>query len=104
MAARRRPGQSVITTSRNEADEVEVLSGVMEGISLGTPLVLSSETQTNILPTIPTLPNASARRMPISPINQNTESAIFAVVAALRQGKRRREWWQAHLPCKRSSN
>lgn len=38
MVARRRPGQSVITTSRNEADEVEVLSGVMEGISLGTPI------------------------------------------------------------------
>ena len=38
LVARRRPGQSVITTSRNEADEVEVLSGVMDGISLGTPI------------------------------------------------------------------
>lgn len=35
---RRRPGQSAITTSRNEADEVEVLSGVMDGVTTGTPI------------------------------------------------------------------
>ena len=36
--ARRRPGQSHITTSRNEADRVELLSGVFEGKSTGTPI------------------------------------------------------------------
>ena len=30
---RRRPGQSAITTSRKEADKVELLSGVFEGKS-----------------------------------------------------------------------
>ncbi len=35
---RRRPGQSHITTSRNEADKVELLSGVFEGKSTGTPI------------------------------------------------------------------
>ena len=35
---RRRPGQSHITTSRNEADKVEFLSGVFEGNSTGTPI------------------------------------------------------------------
>ena len=35
---RRRPGQSHITTSRNEADKVEFLSGVFEGKSTGTPI------------------------------------------------------------------
>lgn len=35
---RRRPGQSTITTSRNEADEVEFLSGVFEGKSTGCPI------------------------------------------------------------------
>lgn len=35
---RRRPGQSHITTSRNEADKVEFLSGVFEGKSAGTPI------------------------------------------------------------------
>ena len=35
---RRRPGQSAITTSRKEADKVELLSGVFEGITTGTPI------------------------------------------------------------------
>ena len=35
---RRRPGQSHITTGRNEADKVELLSGVFEGKSTGTPI------------------------------------------------------------------
>ena len=36
--ARRRPGQSRITTDRKEPDEVELLSGVFEGKSTGTPI------------------------------------------------------------------
>lgn len=35
---RRRPGQSSLTTARAEADRVEVLSGLFEGKTLGTPL------------------------------------------------------------------
>lgn len=35
---RRRPGQSSITTNRNEADKVELLSGVFEGKTTGTPI------------------------------------------------------------------
>lgn len=35
---RRRPGQSKITTARNEADQVELLSGVFEGKSTGCPI------------------------------------------------------------------
>ena len=35
---RRRPGQSVLTTARNEADRVEFLSGFLDGITLGTPI------------------------------------------------------------------
>ena len=35
---RRRPGQSSLTTSRNEADKVEFLSGVFEGKTTGTPI------------------------------------------------------------------
>lgn len=35
---RRRPGQSDITTSRAENDRVEILSGMMEGLTTGTPI------------------------------------------------------------------
>jgi chorismate synthase len=37
---RRRPGQSAIVTQRKEGDEVEILSGVFEGISQGTPIAM----------------------------------------------------------------
>ncbi|MDX2009840.1 MAG: chorismate synthase [Myxococcaceae bacterium] len=35
---RRRPGQSALTTARNEPDQVELLSGVYEDKTLGTPI------------------------------------------------------------------
>ena len=37
---RRKPGQSKITTPRKEADEVEILSGIFEGKTTGTPISL----------------------------------------------------------------
>ena len=37
---RRRPGQSRYTTQRREADEVEILSGVFEGVTTGTSIGL----------------------------------------------------------------
>jgi chorismate synthase len=38
---RRKPGQNRYTTQRREADEVEILSGVYEGHSTGTPIQLT---------------------------------------------------------------
>ena len=35
---RRRPGQSRITTPRKEDDRVEILSGLLDGLTLGTPI------------------------------------------------------------------
>lgn len=37
---RRRPGQSKITTPRKESDTCEILSGVFEGKTLGTPIAI----------------------------------------------------------------
>lgn len=37
---RRKPGQSKISTPRKEADAVEILSGVFEGMTTGTPISL----------------------------------------------------------------
>ncbi len=36
----RRPGQSDLTTPRSEADQVEILSGLFEGLTTGTPIGL----------------------------------------------------------------
>ena len=35
---RRRPGQSILTTQRKEADQLEILSGLFEGKTLGTAI------------------------------------------------------------------
>lgn len=37
---RRRPGQSAITTPRAEKDRVEILSGIFDGLTTGTPIAL----------------------------------------------------------------
>ena len=38
---RRRPGQSLLTTQRQETDRVRILSGLFEGKTLGSPNLLS---------------------------------------------------------------
>lgn len=38
--ARRRPGQSALTTQRNESDEVQLLSGVFNGKTTGAPIAI----------------------------------------------------------------
>ena len=45
---RRRPGQSKLTTQRKETEDFQILSGVFEGTSLGSPIAV-------------TIPNADAR-------------------------------------------
>jgi chorismate synthase len=42
---RRRPGQSAITSQRREPDQVEILSGVHEGLTLGTPISMMVRNQ-----------------------------------------------------------
>lgn len=37
---RRKPGQNQFTTARSEADQCEILSGVFEGVTTGTPIAV----------------------------------------------------------------
>src|SRR5687767_14969959 len=43
--ARRKPGQSRITTQRKEDDKLNILSGVFEGVSTGMPITMTIENQ-----------------------------------------------------------
>ncbi|MFA5395679.1 MAG: chorismate synthase [Methanogenium sp.] len=40
LMERRRPGQSPLTSARNEVDEVEILSGIFEGETTGMPVAM----------------------------------------------------------------
>ena len=37
---RRKPGQSAVTTPRQETDKVRILSGIFEGVTTGTPILM----------------------------------------------------------------
>ncbi|MBA3538992.1 MAG: chorismate synthase, partial [Deltaproteobacteria bacterium] len=37
---RRKPGQSRLVSQRKEDDQVEILSGVLDGLTLGTPIAM----------------------------------------------------------------
>lgn len=42
---RRRPGQSSIVSQRKESDRVRILSGVLDGLTLGTPILMMVENE-----------------------------------------------------------
>lgn len=42
---RRRPGQSAISTQRQEPDTAEIMSGVQDGVTLGTPIAICVRNQ-----------------------------------------------------------
>jgi chorismate synthase len=42
---RRRPGQSRLVSQRKEADQVEILSGLLDGVTLGTPIAMMIRNQ-----------------------------------------------------------
>ena len=78
---RRKPGQSRYTTARKEGDLVEILSGVFEGKTTGTPISLmvkNTDQRSRDYGNIPT-----ARGMQIILLTRNTDSAITVEVADL---------------------
>ena len=85
---RRRPGQSKVTTQRKEADQCEILSGVFEGKTLGTPIGIlvrnkdarpedTRRSQRNFGP-----------HMPTSLTKRSMEFETGKAVAALRRARR----------------
>ena len=89
---RRRPGQSDIVTPRKEEDRVEILSGVFEGRTTGTP--------TN--GPVPTTKCATSfvRRMRTTPIKPSLVSAIIVAAGAVRRVRRSAAWPPGRSPRK----
>ena len=59
---RRRPGQSRLTTARHESDQVEILSGVDRGLTLGGPIALivrNADVRKGDYETLQTIPRPS---------------------------------------------
>ena len=59
---RRRPGQSALTTARGERDQVRILSGVEQGLTLGSPIALvvdNTDTRSADYQAIQTVPRPS---------------------------------------------
>ena len=66
---RRKPGQNRFVTQRREADEVEILSGVFEGQTTGTPigLLIRSKISARIMARLPVNSVPAMRITPIRP-------------------------------------
>ena len=80
---RRKPGQSKFTTPRREDDAVEILSGVFEGKTTGTPISLVVYNKTST-------PKTTVKSLPITvpdtqttPLTGSTDSATTAVADVL---------------------
>ena len=85
---RRRPGQSRYTTKRSETDQVEILSGIFEGKTTGTPISLLVRNQDQRSRDYGEI--ASCYR-PTIHARTNTVFGITAAVAAPPAGRRSAE-------------
>ena len=74
---RRRPGQSRFTTQRRESDEIEILSGVFEGHTTGTPIGLLIRIRMLGPRITPKLPSCFDPGMPITLILKNMVSGDY---------------------------
>lgn len=81
---RRRPGTSRHVTQRNEPDAVQILSGVYEGKTTGTPIALLIQNTDQRSKDYGRSPSSSAPATPTSPTGRNTASAIRAAAGAPR--------------------
>ena len=82
---RRKPGQSKYTTARQESDRAEILSGVFEGRTTGTPISLMVRNMDQRSRDYGQIKDCF--RPPITPSMRNTVSAITAGAEGRQAGK-----------------
>lgn len=95
---RRKPGQSRYTTARKEGDQVEILSGVFEGKTTGTPISLmvrNMDQRSGITEILLTL---TVRDMQILPLIPNMDSGITGAAGVPPEEKPLEEWRREQLP------
>lgn len=87
---RRKPGQSKFTTARKEADAIEILSGVFEGKTTGTPISMMVRNADQHSKVIPILRRSSDRGMRITLLRKIWNPRL----SRRRQIQRQRDDWQ----------
>ena len=87
---RRRPGQSEITTPRKESDTAEIVSGVYEGYTLGTPIAIY-------------VPNGDHRPEAYKTMRDAFRPSHADYTYQTKFGIRNQEGADAHLPVKPSA-
>ena len=88
---RRKPGQSKYTTKRKEDDQVEILSGVFEGKTTGTPISMAVFNKDQHQKIIRQLKMYIVRDMQIIHLIRNMVFVITAVVDVLQEERQRLE-------------
>ncbi|GIS35524.1 MAG: hypothetical protein Ct9H90mP6_07810 [Gammaproteobacteria bacterium] len=78
---RRKPGQSDVTTQRKEDDKVEIMSGVFEGKTLGTPIALLIRNEDQISKDYSNIKDTFRPKHATSHIKQSMVLEITEVVA-----------------------
>lgn len=95
---RRKPGTSRHVTQRKEPDTVEILSGVFEGKTTGTPIALLIRNQDQRSHDYGKIAETFAPAMPITPIGINMAFAIIAAAGARLRARQRCVWPLGPLP------
>lgn len=85
---RRKPSQSKFTTQRRESDTVEILSGVFEGKTTGTPISMMVWNKDQHSADYSEIASYYRPDMPISVLMKNTDFVITAAADAPRGAKR----------------
>lgn len=88
---RRKPGQSKYTTKRKEDDKVEILSGVFEGKTTGTPISMAVLIKTSIQKITLQSRIFTVRAMQIIHLIRSMVSVIIAVAAVLQEERQQQE-------------
>ena len=96
---RRKPGANPYATPRKEDDEVEILSGVFEGKTTGTPISIMIRIHPSAVGIILRYHSTIVRDMQILDLTQNTASATIAAAAVLQDVKQLHVLLPVQLQC-----